>query len=129
MTEPRRIDQTKFGEAGDCFICCVAMLLGVDVSEIPADVSSADQFFAIRRWALTRGYRVVTFSATPDLVADQLAQGFVIASGKSSRGLPHAVIFKDGALWHDPHPSREGFERVDEVDLFIPLLPAEWSRA
>lgn len=33
---------------------------------------------------------------------------FYTASGKSSRNLYHIVIYRNGKLFHDPHPSQEG---------------------
>jgi hypothetical protein len=32
----------------------------------------------------------------------------VFVVGKSVRGVMHQVLYRDGQLWHDPHPSRAG---------------------
>lgn len=38
------------------------------------------------------------------------------ASGKSSRGVDHIVIYKNGVLFHDPHPSDEGLIAGSEYE-------------
>jgi hypothetical protein len=35
-----------------------------------------------------------------------------MASGKSSRGVDHIVIYMNGSLYHDPHPSNEGLAEL-----------------
>jgi len=43
----------------------------------------------------------------------------VFVSGPSPRGVPHQVLYRNGELWHDPHPSRAGLLSVNENDLFV----------
>lgn len=43
-----------------------------------------------------------------DLWVEQHPDTLYTASGNSSRGCSHIVIYKDGKLYHDPHPSDEG---------------------
>ena len=38
---------------------------------------------------------------------------FYVACGQSSRGVGHAVVYRAGALAHDPHPSDEGVAAVE----------------
>lgn len=45
----------------------------------------------------------------------------VLVAGKSPRGVMHQVVYRDGRLWHDPHPSRDGVLDVQEVLAVRPL--------
>lgn len=50
-----------------------------------------------------------------------LADKLYMVSGPSSRGVSHVVIYKDGELFHDVHPSREGVLSVNEVYSLEPF--------
>jgi hypothetical protein len=45
-----------------------------------------------------------------------------LASGKSSRGVDHIVIYQNGKLLHDPHPSGEGLKEVWPKDYAFQIL-------
>jgi hypothetical protein len=45
-----------------------------------------------------------------------------MAFGKSARNIGHVVIYKNGKLFHDPHPSNEGLIELDENDFAFRLL-------
>jgi hypothetical protein len=51
-------------------------------------------------------------------VADALPEEVVFVSGPGSRGVAHQVLYRDGVLWHDPHPSRDGLLEITEVLAF-----------
>lgn len=40
---------------------------------------------------------------------------YYLVSGRSKRGFSHMVIYKNGTLAHDPHPSRDGVETIDYI--------------
>ena len=42
---------------------------------------------------------------------------FYLAIGKSSRGVMHNVIMKNGLMVHDPHPSREGLIDIQYCEV------------
>ena len=44
-----------------------------------------------------------------------------MAWGPSERGVRHAVVWVDGAMAWDPHPSRAGLLQVTELIAFEPL--------
>lgn len=121
-----RQDQTEFGPQGNCQSACLATLLGVPVSVIPnfariaceQDNDAAAQ--AQTNWLKDHGWGIVTIIKWQALPWPP-KHGFYIAGGVSPRGIRHAVIYRDGILWHDPHPSREGIKSVDDVDILYPL--------
>lgn len=54
---------------------------------------------------------------------DKLAGKSYIASGRSLRGVLHAVIYHDGKLVHDPHPSGSGILTVETTHHLEPVKP------
>jgi hypothetical protein len=42
-----------------------------------------------------------------------------LVKGKTLRGRKHIVIYKDGELHHDPHPSNEGLSELNEEPFSI----------
>jgi len=56
---------------------------------------------------------------------DALGPAIVHIAGPSPRGhWNHGVIYRNGALWHDPHPERKGVINVAELELWVPIDPA-----
>ena len=44
------------------------------------------------------------------------------ATGKSPRGVLHVVIYQDGKMIHDPHPSNDGLVEVEHYDELVDVL-------
>jgi len=40
------------------------------------------------------------------------------ASGPSARGVSHIVVYQDGKMIHDPHPSNEGLVKVNYYTIY-----------
>lgn len=121
MSDPIRIDQDAFGVQGNCQSACLAMLLGLPLAEVPNFTLEADdaaRSAAMHNWLLARGLGLVRVSPSRHAQV-----GFYIGGGMSPRGIPHAVIYKDGLLWHDPHPERGGIEKLTEIDVIYALRP------
>lgn len=155
--DPERINQTEFGDGiGNCYSACIAMLLRLPLSEapnfntsVPDAMAGETRRRAIVTWLQDRGWSLHSVWS-PDVAAagDGVinrhghwgrvqrhthfpwppARGFYIASGLSPRDTRHSVVYKDGALWHDPHPDGGGLTVVDYVDFLRPLYPAGLQR-
>jgi len=157
MTEwrdPQRIDQTEFDGDGNCYSACLAMLLNVSLSEVPNfNKVSADKGarrVARLEWLKDMGWlpwgvwspEVVASAAGKTVNEHQHwgrvehpshfpwppSRGFYIASGLSPRNNRHSTVYKDGSLWHDPHPDRTGLTVMDHVEFLRPLYPAGLQR-
>lgn len=136
MLTPEKIDQTILGAKGNCFSACLAMMLGLPLSEVPNfcdapgfDESPGEAFMnAAHDWLASIGYWHITINAQGEAFKRYYSKGFVMAAGFTDRGFLHSVIYKDGELWHDPHPSHQGIKEVLEVDLIYPLAPFEFRR-
>lgn len=46
------------------------------------------------------------------------------ASGNSSRGCKHIVLFMNGEMIHDPHPSNEGLLSIDYYQVYTKIINA-----
>lgn len=103
--EPLRLTQ----EPNECYATCIAAITHIPVEELPRCPENADddgvrmEYYSRlnaalleRGWTMTRHW------------GKGFPLGYAIGSGESPRGISHAVIVKDGQLWHDPHPSRAG---------------------
>jgi hypothetical protein len=123
-SEPARIMQTEFGPQGNCQSACLAMMLGCDIAEVPNFAAVAgdanDKAAAMSAWLRRRGLWSIAFVKWQGLPWPP-PYGFYIASGVSPRGYRHTVIYRDGELWHDPHPEGGGIDEVQDIDLILPL--------
>jgi hypothetical protein len=103
---------------GDCLRAIVASLLDLPLSEVPHFCAEGDGegwFLRLGLWLQARGLCVVP------LLGPQCIDAFHIAAGPSRRGVRHAVVMRNGRVVHDPHPTREGIESVDQAFLFVPI--------
>jgi hypothetical protein len=122
----RPVDQTTFGHpGGNCFSACVASLLGIPVACVPyfmGEPGEPGHVWAERlaAWLAPRGLYAMHFEFPPDRPWKLWPKGYYILGGQSPRGA-HAVVALDGAVVHDPHPSREGIRDADAVCVILPL--------
>lgn len=121
MIEPQRIDQTVLGKKGNCQSACLAMLLGLRLDQVPNFNDFEDYNGAMQSFLGELGYAILTFPISA-IELRALQRGFAIVGGMSPRGYLHAVLYRNGELWHDPHPERGGVE-VSSMDVVYPLRP------
>lgn len=132
------VDQTEIGHGvGNCTEACVASILEIPLSKVPDIQLLAEErdvwwgqalidLFRDRGWGLV----LCNVHGWPRQERARLApQGHVIAGGPSPRARPdeedhpgHSVVYKDGELAHDPHPSREGLAGPP-TEFWIPVPP------
>ena len=130
---------------GNCVAACVAEFLDLPLSAVPHFVEYGIEFSGdpddnSSWWALLTGFMWAK-GFTPVLlesVNDAHPEEIVFVSGPSPRGVSHQVLYRDGELWFDPHPSKAGLRSITEVmrwtrfDAFNhdpDFLPNETSRA
>lgn len=131
-----RVDQTILASdpkrKGNCVAACIATILDVPLDRVPHfiefgiaygdaemdKVSNGNAWWAMMLGYLAgKGQWVVELDDLADADPDEL----LLVAGMSPRGVLHQVIYCDGHLWHDPHPSREGVLDVREVLAVRPL--------
>lgn len=124
----RWVTQTKFYDpnqaqnvcSGNCTEAALASLFGIQIDKVPSmqGLVGGDYWDALDEFVLSRGYAL---SMHP---ASHRPSGLYLADGPSERGCGHFVVMKDGKLVHDPHPSRAGLLRVDNVWSLMVLDPS-----
>lgn len=99
---------------GNCLAACYASLLEMPLWMVPP----FDQMFGrsdwghrIDEWLQRLGYEREWLEGHQ---IDKLPE-FYIATGRSARGVRHAVIYSHGELAHDPHFSGTGIESVEDT--------------
>jgi len=128
----RRVDQTIFvgdpKKKGNCVAACVATIVGLPLDTVPhfieygiafgdsdgvkEEVSTGHSWFAMMLGFFAgQGLWLVELEQVTDAEAGEV----VLVAGPSPRGVMHQVLYRDGVLWHDPHPSRDGVLEIREV--------------
>lgn len=132
------VTQTKFTTTdqsvhGNCLAACLASLLELPLADVPALEEMGDEWFnAMFQFLNQHGYDYLGTKYTGPssnrfwweflLEAQPGVDGYFIVGGKSPRAWVtrgHAVIYKDGVLAHDPHPSCAGLLEVEDVMLIV----------
>jgi hypothetical protein len=118
--------QTKFNSEGNCFAACVASLLACDINEVPflgKEESWEDYELRLNDF-LKQRYQLFVYVVSYDLEQYEnffkvdLKDTYYIVAGDAERGFFHSVVYKNGKLAHDPHPSGVGLLNVQTVYLF-----------
>ena len=125
MTFLRFVDQTILASdpkrQGNCLPACVATYLGRPLDEVPHFVEMHTE--EVHWWGLFMGYmyghglQAVALESPNDGNPGEL----IFVMGMSARGVCHQVLYRDGTLAHDPHPSRDGVLDIREVLAFRPI--------
>lgn len=109
---------------GNCTQAAVATLLGLPLDDVPdfnnihKDKPHSGWFWNhLRTFFLSKGYHLETMGGRRSF------SGLYMASGPTIRGTQHIVVMHDGALYHDPHPSRAGILEVKTVYVPLPIDP------
>lgn len=107
---------------GNCLSAAVASFLHVDLEEVPhfAEYAPDDKD---AWWHFLLGFMAGHGYWCYDLPSVHEAEPgeWLFVMGPSPRGVMHQVIYRDGELFHDPHPSRAGVTEVKEVLVWRPV--------
>lgn len=101
------LHQTKFGTPeGNCIAACVASIMEKPLSEVPNFIMPKFEEWQDRldEWLAQFGLSSVCVSS------EAMPGAYSIACGVSPRdkSIDHCVVWRGGAMIHDPHPSGDG---------------------
>lgn len=110
------------GRPGNCLQAAVASLLDLDLQAVPHFAESTrDWFEDIATFARDHGYDLTQHGPGHEPPVFGLAFGFTNRSSER-----HAVVYRDGVMVWDPHPSRDGLTSVRTyVDFDRIAMPRE----
>lgn len=121
----------------DCFTACLATLFQVSYELIPRFLNDIGDTVnhsghvvttwedAVRPWLNSIGMGIMYIHTDKEHI--KTIEGYVIVSGLSyteslkAKNIHHAVIYKDGELWHDPEPYPTGVIEPECIDLIYPI--------
>lgn len=103
---------------GDCFRCCIASILDLRADQVPHffegeafdDESGRIGIKRLQDFLQPMGlyYFECEFDAKVLAAWTEYLDCHYVFSGKGPRGHRHATVGRNGAMAHDPHPSRGG---------------------
>ncbi|MFF7881042.1 hypothetical protein ACH40F_07810 [Streptomyces sp. NPDC020794] len=102
------------GRPGNCLQAAVASLLDLSLDAVPHFIVFDDWEERLAAFCIEHGYQPIMRSPDVDVP-------YGMAWGPSERGVRHAVVWVDGAVAWDPHPSRAGLLKVTELIAFEPI--------
>lgn len=126
LTPERCITQTTFFSpenkgGGNCAEAAIATVLGIKLDQVPKFYTSEDAVVgyweAMEEFLAEHGYEHVM------IFKECIYRGLYLVSGPSARGCSHMVVYENGKLAWDPHPSRAGVLSVETVHILVPFDP------
>jgi len=124
------VDQTT---PTNCFQACLASILELPIADVPDVMNAADLptpshwLWPLQDWLQTLGLGVLCAVPQDPDFARFHSNAWLIAAGHSWREHEgHAVVWRDGAMVHDPHQARGGLRGEPREFYFFYLLdPAD----
>lgn len=116
--------------SGNCLAACVATFLGLSLKQVPHFIEFGQAWGGKEDraawWAMLCGFMAGhgLWLTKLDSLDDAEPGEVVFVAGKSPRGVMHQVLYRDGVVWHDPHPSRAGLVDVQAIEAWRPLPAA-----
>jgi hypothetical protein len=130
VTQTKVVVKNSKGEEvvrGNCYAAVIASFLDLPISEVP----NVETFFhmdgafwqdIMLTFLNTKGWELCTdnryrvfhdgaFGLEQGKRAEWMQEcsgQYYLVTGKSPRGFGHICIYRNGMLFHDPHPTREG---------------------
>ena len=112
---------------GDCWRTCIASILECDVDIFPyhnGDIPWPDEYSEVVQILESMGYDYLSVPINKikqGMLDCYDTDGYSIAIGKSSRGVNHSVVWKNG-IAHDPHPDNTGISDIIRFEYLIKIL-------
>jgi hypothetical protein len=112
--------QTRLGNDGNCYPTVVSCILDKDSAE---DVLQIQEYYDDPRWI----EKWLTYLHDEGCIAFQLDghsgidDEFYLVTGNTKRypdgSVKHICIYRNGELWHDPHPDQSGLTTEEFFEI------------
>lgn len=112
---------------GNCLQACIASLLELPIEEVPhfvqdeTDHDNHDDWYWLKKvqeFLKPLGKRLV-----PSQPVGNFAETYQLIVGQSPRNVGHGVIYQNGKLVHDPHPSNQGLALITNAYQIVEVKP------
>ena len=121
-------------ETGNCGEACVASILEISLDDIPSlhnpDDSLDGEYYCerLRKFLRKFGMTYIDLELRKEYnPMDFFKDCYVITTGPSPRATEewhrHAVVWRNGKIIHDPHPSGDGLKTIDMYGVFVLMNP------
>ena len=120
------IDQTKlYFPNGNCLAASLASILELQLSEVPEfekwKEDTEEWWWELNKWLEEIGFTLLQWSdGNPSWLP-----GYYLVSGISERGISHIVVYQNGKMVHDPHPSKTGLKEIKESWALLLIDPSK----
>jgi hypothetical protein len=113
----------------NCFVTCLASILEVSPTVFPnlSGLFRRERLDKVNETLAKYGYCVVKI-AYPDKRDISCPRGYAVCAGVSPRNTPHCVVWENGRIVHDPHPSGKGLSNREWLYLLVALDPSKRNR-
>jgi len=112
------------GFIGDCLRASICSVLVISDENVPHFAEHIKWKQALYEWLYRKGYTLACWCDPEDI--DKILHNdddYLLVGGISPR-FPdegHMVVYKNGHMVHDPHPSGEGILGIREVCKLVPI--------
>lgn len=127
----KKIDQTDFGEYGNCRSACFAMLLGLELIDVPNfeigrdDLTLVEFQDRIRNWLTSNGVADFCFDIWDgwDRYIHKDQYFMAIIPSNLEGDYDHCVVYKGPELFYDPMPGNVTSKEIKQIYLLVSLMP------
>ena len=102
-----------YEKRGTCFRACLASILEIDIELMPKFEKFWILWLLILYFWLNRnGYSFMGIGKPDEIFSFSGIDNYLIAFGISYRNTKHAVIYRNGEFYHDPHKDNTGLKEL-----------------
>lgn len=128
----KKIDQEfihdpENGVVGDCMRACIASVLELQREDVPhfGAMEGVTWLKEYVRWLNKHGFSVYTqfgdHDTHPVMQDDENPYYFAIGRTPRHPEITHMVVCRNGAVVHDPHPSRKGLMSIEAFEILFKI--------
>jgi hypothetical protein len=142
VTQTKVVVKNSKGETvvrGNCFAAAIASIVEMPLTDVPNvevlfDVDDVSWYGVMCAWLNANGFELKTNNGfnvfhNPEIFANEvrvdlfneLMGRYYLVSGMSPRGVMHVCVYQDGIMVHDPHPTREGINTIEQFEEIVKL--------